>query len=67
LAQYPYLISPDVTLGMAAAPMETLEFIAYAVPAGLVLLFPSLWLLFQVREAGPRERDPVIAEIPPMN
>jgi cytochrome d ubiquinol oxidase subunit II len=48
LAQYPYLIYPDVTLRQAAAPAPTLRFVLYAVPAGLVLLLPSLWLLFRV-------------------
>jgi cytochrome d ubiquinol oxidase subunit II len=46
LAPYPYLINPNVTLAAAAAP--TLHFILYAVPAGLAVLLPSLWLLFHV-------------------
>jgi cytochrome bd ubiquinol oxidase subunit II len=48
LAHYPYLIYPDVTLAQAAAPAPTLRFVAYAVPLGLLVLLPSLWLLFRV-------------------
>jgi cytochrome d ubiquinol oxidase subunit II len=48
LAQYPYLIYPDVTLRNAAAPEPTLRFLLYALPAGAALLVPSLWLLFRV-------------------
>src|SRR5262245_18056170 len=45
LAQYPYLIYPDVTLQDVAAPPPTLRFLLYALPAGMALLVPSLWLL----------------------
>lgn len=48
LAQYPYLIYPDVTLTQAAAPDATLRFVLYTLPVGLALLLPSLWLLFKV-------------------
>ena len=48
LAQYPYIIYPDVTLTGAAAPTVTLEFILYTLPLGLLVLLPSLWFLFRV-------------------
>ncbi len=48
LAQYPFIIYPDVTLTSAAAPIVTLEFILYTLPLGLLLLLPSLWFLFRV-------------------
>ncbi len=48
LAQYPYLIYPDVTLHDVAAPQPTLRFLLYAIAAGMALLVPSLWLLFRV-------------------
>ncbi|MFO7895046.1 MAG: cytochrome d ubiquinol oxidase subunit II [Longimicrobiales bacterium] len=48
LAQYPYIIYPDVTLVDAAAPTVTLDFILYTLPLGLLLLLPSLWFLFRV-------------------
>ena len=48
LAQYPYLIYPDVTLSGAAAPAATLKFLLGTLPFGFALLVPSLWLLFKV-------------------
>ena len=57
----PYLIFPDVTLHEAAAPQATLRFILYAVPAGMILLLPSLWFLFWVFK---RERKPTGAGSP---
>ena len=48
LAQYPYIIYPDVTLISAAAPEPTLRFVLYTLPLGMGLLLPSLWLLFRV-------------------
>lgn len=48
LAQYPYLIYPDLTLRAAAAPTPTLLFVLYSLPIGMALLLPSLWLLFRV-------------------
>lgn len=48
LAQYPFIIYPDITLSNAAAPVVTLEFILYTLPLGLLLLLPSLWFLFKV-------------------
>jgi cytochrome d ubiquinol oxidase subunit II len=48
LAQYPYLTYPDMTLQDVAAPEATLRFVLYALPIGLGLVVPSLWLLFRV-------------------
>lgn len=48
LAQYPYIIYPDITLFDAAAPQPALQFILYAVPLGMLILIPSLWFLFRV-------------------
>lgn len=48
LAQYPYLIYPDMLLHDTAAPEPTLRFVLYALPLGMVLLLPSLWFLFRV-------------------
>jgi cytochrome d ubiquinol oxidase subunit II len=69
MAQYPYLIYPDMTLQDVAAPHATLRFVLYALPVGLAFLVPSLWLLFRVfkgthpctalRVVGERARSPV--------
>ncbi|HUG40378.1 MAG TPA: cytochrome d ubiquinol oxidase subunit II [Longimicrobiales bacterium] len=48
LAQFPYLIYPDLTLHDAAAPEPMLRFVLFTLPLGLALLLPSLWLLFRV-------------------
>jgi cytochrome d ubiquinol oxidase subunit II len=54
LAQYPYLIYPDVTIQNVAAPEATLKFVLYSALIGGALLVPSLWLLFAVfKSRGP--------------
>ncbi|HEY0671107.1 MAG TPA: cytochrome d ubiquinol oxidase subunit II, partial [Longimicrobiales bacterium] len=47
-AQYPYLVYPDLSIGNAAAPPASLRFFLIATPLGLLLLLPSLYLLFRV-------------------
>ncbi len=52
LAQQPYLIAPDVTLRVAAAPSATLSAVLLTLVGGSLLLLPALiWLLrtFRVR------------------
>ncbi|MGH2355495.1 MAG: cytochrome d ubiquinol oxidase subunit II [Chloroflexota bacterium] len=48
LAQWPYIIYPDVDLRRAAAPDATLRAVVWTLPFGLGLLVPSLWFLFAV-------------------
>src|SRR4051812_16988383 len=48
LAQWPYIVFPDVTVAGAAAPRATLGFVLWTLVPGLGLLLPSLWLLFAV-------------------
>ncbi|HXF94790.1 MAG TPA: cytochrome d ubiquinol oxidase subunit II [Gemmatimonadales bacterium] len=48
LAQYPYLVPPDLTVDAAAAPAVTLRLVLIALALGAVVLFPSLYYLFQV-------------------
>jgi cytochrome d ubiquinol oxidase subunit II len=48
LAQYPYIIYPDLTLAAAAAPRAVLIFVLWSTPAGMALLLPSLYYLFRV-------------------
>ncbi|HSD22393.1 MAG TPA: cytochrome d ubiquinol oxidase subunit II [Anaeromyxobacter sp.] len=47
-SQYPYLVVPELTLTEAAAPKATLVPVLWALAAGAVVLFPSLYLLFRV-------------------
>lgn len=48
LAQWPYIVYPDVTLSAAAAPAATLRAVLWTLPFGAALLLPSLWFLFAV-------------------
>jgi len=46
MAHRQFLIYPDVGLIAAAAPSATLRFVLWSLPVGLVLVLPSMWLLF---------------------
>ena len=52
VAQYPYLVIPDLTIHNAAAPAITLRLVWWALIAGAVLLFPSFYYLFRVFKRG---------------
>jgi cytochrome d ubiquinol oxidase subunit II len=62
LAQYPYLIYPDVTFVSAAAPRATLQFVAAILPIGAVLILPALWLLMRVFKGAAKDRSAVSGE-----
>jgi cytochrome d ubiquinol oxidase subunit II len=51
-AQYPYLVTPEVTIFNSAAPVITLRLVWWALLAGSVLLFPSLYYLFRIFKGG---------------
>ncbi|HKW90678.1 MAG TPA: cytochrome d ubiquinol oxidase subunit II, partial [Methylomirabilota bacterium] len=53
LAQYPYLVPPDLTIRAAAAPRITLVLALWALAAGALVLFPSLIYLFRVFKREP--------------
>lgn len=53
LAQYPYLIPPDLTIEQTAAPAATIRLVLIALAAGAVILLPSLWYLFRIFKAAP--------------
>jgi cytochrome d ubiquinol oxidase subunit II len=55
LAQFPHLVTPDVTLQNAAAPESTLKLLLLALGAGGIVLLPSLIYLFQIFK-GQEER-----------
>lgn len=52
IAQYPYAMPPDLALATSAAPAITMRLVVYALGAGAIVLFPSLWYLFRVFKAG---------------
>ena len=53
-AQYPNLVTPDVTVTNAAAPEFTLRLLVIALGFGAILLLPSLVYLFYVFKRGKR-------------
>lgn len=54
LGQWPYLIYPDVTFHGAAASGPSARFVLQTLPFGLLVLLPSLWLLFRVFKTAVR-------------
>jgi cytochrome d ubiquinol oxidase subunit II len=48
VAQYPYLIIPNVTISNAAVPRSVLIAVTIASVAGMLVLLPSLWYLFRI-------------------
>ncbi len=48
LAQFPYIVEPDITIQSAAAPPQTLRLLFVALCAGALILFPSFFYLFRV-------------------
>ena len=55
LAQSPYLIRPDLTFEMAAAPRQVLVLLLQVLAAGAIVLLPSLFYLFRL--FGPEEKS----------
>ena len=64
LAQYPYLLPPDLTIAAAAAPSITLELALGAVSVGAIVLFPSLYYLLRVFKS-PSAAPPTTPPLPP--
>ncbi|HEV8194188.1 MAG TPA: cytochrome d ubiquinol oxidase subunit II [Ktedonobacterales bacterium] len=58
IAQWPYLIVPDVTIDNAASPASVLGPMVIVAVLGLAVLLPALWYLFRVFKAGPRTHGP---------
>jgi cytochrome d ubiquinol oxidase subunit II len=48
LAQFPYLVEPDMSIYSAAAPRATLQLLVFALAAGVILLLPSYYYLFRI-------------------
>lgn len=48
LAQFPYIVEPDITISSAAAPPQTLRLLLAALALGALVLFPSFYYLFRV-------------------
>lgn len=48
LAQYPYIVPPELTISQAAAPGVTLKLVTITLVVGAIVLLPSLAYLFKV-------------------
>jgi cytochrome bd ubiquinol oxidase subunit II len=48
VAEYPYLVRPELSIRAAAAPDNVLRAVAIAVAVGACILFPSLFYLYHV-------------------
>jgi cytochrome d ubiquinol oxidase subunit II len=61
VAQYPYLVIPDVTIDGAATSSNVLALLLICSLAGMAILLPSLWYLFRVfkSENAPHPRTTV--------
>jgi cytochrome d ubiquinol oxidase subunit II len=57
VAQWPYLIVPDLTASDAAAPASSLRPIAIGFAIGAALVLPSLLLLFRVFKSSGAQAD----------
>jgi cytochrome d ubiquinol oxidase subunit II len=55
VAQYPYLVPPDLTVAAAAAPAATLRLILQILGVGAVVLLPSLVYLFRIFKTAPAD------------
>lgn len=54
-AQYPYLVVPDLTLFVRAAPASVLRALLGVLGLGALVLFPGFFYLYRVFKAGPAE------------
>ncbi|MEX2381837.1 MAG: cytochrome d ubiquinol oxidase subunit II [Opitutales bacterium] len=54
IAQYPYIIVPDIRFSTVRGPDETIRLLEIALLAGALLLFPSFWYLFRVFKGSRR-------------
>jgi cytochrome bd ubiquinol oxidase subunit II len=51
VAQYPYLVIPDITIS-DSAPLQTLQLVLATVLIGALFLFPSLYYLYRIFKGG---------------
>lgn len=56
LAQYPYVVPPDLTIAGSAAPEATLRLVLGILAVGAAILLPSLIYLFRVFKSSPADR-----------
>jgi cytochrome bd ubiquinol oxidase subunit II len=57
VAQYPYLLVPDITIQDAASPQPVLIAMSILLVVYIVVLGPSLWLLFRLFKSHPSGKE----------
>jgi cytochrome d ubiquinol oxidase subunit II len=57
LAQYPYLVVPDVTFAGAATSPATLRLLVWTLAVGAVVLVPSFLYLYSVFKGSAQDED----------
>ena len=65
LAQYPYLVTPDLTFANTAAPDAVLRPILIVLGVGGVLLVPAFWYLYAVFKGAARKTEQTEEEVGP--
>ncbi|MEU7813011.1 cytochrome ubiquinol oxidase subunit I [Pseudonocardia sp. NPDC049154] len=58
VAQYPYLLGTHLPIAAAAAPLPTLSALTVVAAAALVLVVPSMGLLFVLQQRGRLGKSP---------
>jgi cytochrome bd ubiquinol oxidase subunit II len=57
VAQYPYLLVPDITIQDAASPRPVLVAMCILIIVYVVVLGPSLWFLFRLFKSRPSGKE----------
>ena len=57
LAQYPYLVAPDLTFSNTAAPDTVLRLLLIVLGVGGILLIPAFWYLYAVFKGNARNTE----------
>ena len=67
LAQYPHLVTPDLTFSNTAAPDAVLRPLLIVLVAGGMLLVPAFWYLYAVFKGTARKTEEVTSEVDTYN
>ena len=62
LAQYPYLVTPDLTFSNTAAPDTVLRPLLIVLGIGAILLIPAFWYLYAVFKGSPQKTEDSAAQ-----
>lgn len=67
VAQYPLILPPDLTIAAAAAPTGTLDALTVVAIAAVLVIGPSLALLFWLQQQSRLEANPGASPQPPLS